>query len=101
MFNLEEKISVKEATAMNPVVLAFVGDAVYSLYIREKLAFNHDLKTGELNRLAVSSVRASAQAQRSKIFCPFLPKKNLRCSDAPAMQKRVPRQRARALRSTI
>lgn len=64
MFNLEEKISVKEATAMNPVVLAFVGDAVYSLYIREKLAFNHDLKAGELNRLAVSSVRASAQAQK-------------------------------------
>ena len=69
MFNLEEKISVKEATAMNPVVLAFVGDAVYSLYIREKLAFNHDLKTGELNRLAVSrkSFGAGAKDRKSSV----------------------------------
>ena len=77
MFNLEEKISVKEATAMNPVVLAFVGDAVYSLYIREKLAFNHDLKTGELNRLAVSSVRASAQAQKIENLLPVLTEEEL------------------------
>ena len=52
-----------KAKALNPVVLAFVGDAVYSLYVREKLAFNSDKKTGELNKLAVQDVKATAQAE--------------------------------------
>lgn len=47
---------------MNGVVLAFIGDAVYSLYVREKLAFFSDAKAGELNRLATERVRAGAQA---------------------------------------
>ena len=53
----------KKAKGLNPVVLAFVGDAVYSLFVREKLAFNSDRKTGELNKLAVAEVRATAQAE--------------------------------------
>ena len=32
--------------------LAFVGDAVYSLFVREKLIFEKDSKSGELNKLA-------------------------------------------------
>ncbi|MBO7344398.1 MAG: Mini-ribonuclease 3 [Clostridia bacterium] len=47
---------------LNPVVLAFVGDAVYSLYVREKLTFISDSKAGELNKLATSEVNAKAQA---------------------------------------
>lgn len=46
---------------MNPVVLAFVGDAVYSLYVREKLCLTHDFKTGELQRLTSLSVSAHGQ----------------------------------------
>ena len=52
-----------KAREMNPVVLAFVGDAVYSLFVRERLAFISGKKTGELNKLAVSEVRATAQAE--------------------------------------
>lgn len=63
MFRLGEKMDRIKAKGLNPVVLAFVGDAVYSLFVREKLAFNSDKKTGELNKLAVSEVRASAQAE--------------------------------------
>lgn len=63
MFRLGEKMDKAKARELNPIVLAFVGDAVYSLFVREKLAFNSDKKTGELNRLAVSEVRASAQAE--------------------------------------
>ena len=48
--------------SLNPIVLAFVGDAVYSLFVREKLIFATDSKTGELNNKAVSEVRATAQA---------------------------------------
>ena len=63
MFRFDEKMDRAKAKELNPVVLAFVGDAVYSLFVREKLVFNSDKKTGELNRLAVSEVRASAQAE--------------------------------------
>jgi hypothetical protein len=41
----------QKAKNLNPVVLAFVGDAVYSLFVREKLVFSSDYKTGELNKL--------------------------------------------------
>lgn len=62
MFKLGETMDKFRARNLNPIVLAFVGDAVYSLFIREKLTFSCDLKAGEMNKLAVSSVRASAQA---------------------------------------
>ena len=63
MFNLGDKMDVVRAKNVNPIILAFVGDAVYSLFVREKLVFSCDKKTGEMNKLAVSMVRASAQAE--------------------------------------
>ena len=53
----------QKALNLNPIVLAFVGDAVYSLYVREKLTFFSDCKTNELNKLATQEVKATAQAQ--------------------------------------
>lgn len=47
---------------MNPVVLAYLGDGVHSLYVREKLAFFSDAKSGELNKREAKIVCASAQA---------------------------------------
>lgn len=55
--------SEKEAKETNALVLAFLGDAVYSLKIKEFLVKENTSKAGELNRLATSFVRASAQAQ--------------------------------------
>ena len=63
MFRFEQKMDRAKAKELNPIVLAFVGDAVYSLFVREKLAFGSDKKAGELNRLAVSEVKATAQAE--------------------------------------
>lgn len=63
MFRLDEKITKERAAQMNPVVLAFVGDAVYSLFVREQLAFGSDYKTGELNKLSSARVNARAQAE--------------------------------------
>ncbi len=53
----------QKANNLSPVVLAFVGDAVYSLYVREKLTFEFDSKTSELNKLATSQVNAVAQSK--------------------------------------
>lgn len=48
---------------MSPIVLAFIGDAVYTLHIRETLAFEADYKTGELNTRASRFVSAHGQSE--------------------------------------
>lgn len=63
MFKLGEKMEEAKARNLNSVVLAFVGDAVYSLYVREKLTFSSDSKAGELNKLATKEVNASSQSE--------------------------------------
>lgn len=77
MFNLGEKMDKNKASNLNPVVLAFVGDAVYSLFVREKLTFDFDCKSGELNKLATSVVRATSQAQFVKSIIPLFNQEEL------------------------
>ncbi len=57
---------------MNPVVLAFIGDAVYSLFVREKVAFENDLKSGKLNEITANIVQAKAQAKLIDLVLPHL-----------------------------
>ena len=66
-----------KALNLNPIVLAFVGDAVYSLFVRERLTFNFDHKTGELNKLATMEVKATAQAEFVKEILPLLTEEEL------------------------
>ena len=56
---------------MNPVVLAFVGDAVYTLFVREKVVASGDYKTGALNKMAAQTVCASAQARLAERISTF------------------------------
>lgn len=72
MFRLGETVDVKKAKSLSSIVLAFIGDAVYSLYVREKVALLSDSKTGELNKLAVNEVNASAQAEFVREIIPLL-----------------------------
>lgn len=51
------------AKSLSPVTLAFVGDAVYSLYVREKLVLSTDFGTGTLQKLTSSSVSAHGQSE--------------------------------------
>ena len=46
---------------LSPLTLAFVGDGVYSLLVRERLA-QTNRPAGELHRLSVKQVNARAQA---------------------------------------
>ena len=62
MINFGEKITKADADIISPIVLAFVGDAVYTLFVREKLTKNCASKSGELNKKAVGLVNATAQA---------------------------------------
>jgi len=47
---------------MSPLVLAYVGDAVFELGIRVRLVASGTARVGDLHREAVARVRASAQA---------------------------------------
>lgn len=48
--------------SVSPLILAYVGDAVYELAVRERLAARGPSKVAELHREAVALVRAPAQA---------------------------------------
>ena len=52
------------AKQLNPQVLAFVGDAVHSLYVRTELVLSSDAKAGVLHKRAAAAVRAEAQSEK-------------------------------------
>lgn len=56
---------------LSPSVLCFVGDAVYGLYVRTALA-EINRPSGELHRLSVTLVNATAQAKAYKFIEPIL-----------------------------
>lgn len=68
MFDIEQKLAPEEARLMNPVVLAYVGDGVHTLYVREKLAYSTTAKSGELNKREAKIVCASAQARAANLL---------------------------------
>lgn len=61
---------------LSPSVLAFVGDAVYGLYVRRRLA-EVNRPSGELHRLSVKLVKASAQAEAFTVIESELSEKEL------------------------
>ncbi len=65
-------VEKERAKQMNPVVLAFVGDAVYTLLVRRRLALSSACKTGELNRRASERVSAHGQSERLEKILPLL-----------------------------
>ena len=66
------KLSPKEAQQLNPLVLAYVGDAVQSLFVREKLAREHDCKAGDLHKMACQTVNAATQAAKAEALLEVL-----------------------------
>ena len=62
---------------ISPVTLAFVGDAVYSLYVRERLTLEVGGKTADLQRTSVKAVSAKGQsAFLDKVLPAFTPEEN-------------------------
>ena len=63
MYTQREVLSEREAMQINPVTLAFVGDAVYSLYVRERLTLEVGGKSADLQRVAAKVVSAQGQSE--------------------------------------
>ncbi len=62
---MEENLD-KELKRLSPLSLAWIGDAVYSLYIRERLINTETRKIGAYHKHSVEFVSAHAQAKAVK-----------------------------------
>jgi len=56
----------RRVNEMSPLTWAYVGDAVYELYIREELVKSTKLKPHKLHLESIKHVKASAQAKTLK-----------------------------------
>ena len=65
-------ISEKEARGYSPNVLAFYGDSVYEVLVRERVVTNHQTNAGRLHDMAVERVRASYQSEAVNVIEPML-----------------------------
>ena len=63
MLEQREPLTKLEAAQLNPVALAFVGDTVYSLYVRERLALSGCGKVSQLQKVAAQVVSAKGQSE--------------------------------------
>ncbi len=53
----------KRINELSPLTWAYIGDAVYELYVRENLVANTKLKPNKLHIESIKYVKASAQAE--------------------------------------
>ena len=68
-------ISEKEAQGYSPNVLAFYGDSVYEVLVRERVVTRHQTNAGRLHDMAVERVRASYQSEAVNVIEPMLTEK--------------------------
>ena len=57
---------------LSPLALAFVGDGVYSLMVRERLLSQANRPVNDLHKISVQAVRAEAQSASMEKLIPFL-----------------------------
>lgn len=71
IFDLQN-LDKKEVKILSPQVLAFVGDGVYSMYIRHKIVLSENLKGEDLHKRVISFVKAKGQSDFVEKLLPFL-----------------------------
>ena len=60
---LNRNKDIKDVQMLSPLVWAYVGDAVYELYIRTNLVNNSNAKPHKLHVESIKYVKAAAQAE--------------------------------------
>ncbi len=58
-----EALKQMDVQMLNPLKLAYLGDAVYEAYIRTYIISKYTMTPNEMSKLAVKYVKASAQAK--------------------------------------
>ena len=74
MLDLTKDFDIKTATTDQ---LAFVGDAVYSLLVRERLCLSGKCRSNDLHTSSAKFVKANGQAEAFKKIESFLSEKEL------------------------
>ena len=64
-----------KADTLSPLTLAFTGDAVFSLFVREMLVCDANRPVGKLHKLSVNWVKAEAQSKGMRAILPLLTEK--------------------------
>jgi ribonuclease-3 family protein len=59
---LKKALSEDYVINLNPLVLAFIGDSVQTLYVRTRLVANTSYKAGQLHKLTSEEIKAEFQA---------------------------------------
>ncbi len=62
----------RDVRELSPVALAFVGDGVYEVLVRQRLVIETRLQPGKLHSHAVKFVSASGQSRILEFLMPFL-----------------------------
>ncbi len=68
----DKLVSVEEAKNYNPQVLAFVGDAVHTLYVRTFVATQMHAKPNDVHKVATEYIKASGQSEMVEKMLPML-----------------------------
>lgn len=63
---------LKNPLLLPPLTLAYMGDAVYELFVRRRLLEQGHVRVGDLHKTAVRYVRAAAQAKAVAELLPIL-----------------------------
>lgn len=71
-FFSDKLMEESDAYVLNPVSLAFVGDAVYSLYIRAHFCIKTHAKSGALHKSSTVFVKAKSQSLSYDNILPIL-----------------------------
>ena len=75
--NLLSNISKDEARQISPLVLAFIGDGVQTLYVRTKFVLTSTLPPNELHKRTTEKVKAVSQAKQIKSLLSVLTEEEL------------------------
>lgn len=67
-----ETITVEQARSLSPLTLAFYGDSVYEVFVRQKIVLNGSTSVGKLHKMAVEKVNAGFQSYAISLIEPLL-----------------------------
>lgn len=65
-------MSVQDVCMLNPLQMAYIGDAVYEVYVRSYLMSKFKKNVNDMHKLSVKFVKASAQSQILGVIEPYL-----------------------------
>ncbi len=67
-----EKVEREKINSLGSVTLAYIGDAVFSLFVRERVVSCAEFRAGECNARVNALVKAAAQADMLETVLPVL-----------------------------